>query len=101
MSEQDGVIWLTIFGLAAASFAIRLSGFLLAQRLPRTGPWARGLEALPGCLIISLVALLMVQGGPVEWAGGAVALGVAFAFRSVPLSMIAGMAAVAILRALG
>ena len=44
-------IWMIIFGLGLASFAIRLGGFLLAGRLPQTGRWARGMEALPGACV--------------------------------------------------
>lgn len=88
-------IWFTVFGLAGASLAIRLSGYLLALRLPQEGGWARGMEALPGCLIVALVALMMLKGGPVEWAAGAVVLLVSLKTRSLPLSMLVGMAFVA------
>ena len=43
-------IWITVFGLGLISFLIRISGFILASHLPKHGAWARGLEALPGCL---------------------------------------------------
>ncbi|WP_247676866.1 MULTISPECIES: AzlD family protein [unclassified Leisingera] len=91
--------WILILGLAAATFAVRLSGYLLGQRLPDHGPWAHGLQALPGCLILSLVTYLLMQGGPQEWASGAVALAVALATRSLPLTMAAGIAAIYLLRA--
>lgn len=93
--------WLTILGLGAASFAIRLSGYVLALRLPRQGAWARGMEALPGCLIVALVALMMLKGGLVEWVAGAAALLVAARTRNLPVSMLAGMAVVAGLRFAG
>ena len=93
-------IWVTIIGLAIASYIIRLSGFLLALRLPQSGRWARGMEALPGCLIVARVTLMMVRGGPVEWAAGLFVLLFAAKTRSLPLSMLAGMAAVAGLRML-
>ena len=41
-------IWMTIIGLGGASFAIRLSGYLLASQIPQDGMWARALQALPG-----------------------------------------------------
>lgn len=91
--------WVLIFGLAAATFAIRLSGYLLGQRLPEHGPWARGLQALPGCLILSLVTYLMMQGGPQEWVAGMIALAVAITSRSLPLTMAAGIAAIYLMRA--
>jgi uncharacterized membrane protein len=91
--------WTLILGLAAATFAVRLSGYLLGRRLPDHGPWARGLQALPGCLILSLVTYLLMQGGPQEWAAGAAALVVAMLSRSLPLTMAAGIAVICLLRA--
>ncbi|WP_027245063.1 AzlD family protein [Leisingera daeponensis] len=91
--------WTLILGLAAATFAVRLSGCLLGRRLPDHGPWARGLQALPGCLILSLVTYLLMQGGPREWAAGAAALTVALLTRSLPLTMATGIAAICLLRA--
>ena len=91
-------IWVTIFGLGLASLAIRLGGYLLAGHLPKTGRWARGMEALPGCLIMALVTLMMVRGGPGEWIAGVVVLLVAAMTRNLPVSMLAGMIAIAGLR---
>jgi len=84
--------------LAAATFSIRYLGVVLGQYLPASGPWTRALNALPGCLIVSLVAVMLVGGGPYEWIGAAAALGVAIATRSLPLTMIAGIAVVWALR---
>ncbi|WP_216825807.1 AzlD family protein [Ruegeria sp. EL01] len=90
-------IWLTILGLAIASYSIRLGGYLLAVRLPQKGGWTRGMEALPGCLIVALVALMMLNGGAIEWvAGGTVSC--RRKTRNLPISMLAGMIIVAALR---
>jgi len=90
--------WIVILGLAVATFAVRLSGHVLGQNLPEHGPWARGLQALPGCLILSLVTYLLLQGGPQEWTAGAVALGVAVISRNLPLTMLAGVLVIVVLR---
>jgi uncharacterized membrane protein len=90
--------WATIAGLAGATFAIRLGGYLLGRRLPQTGRWARGLAALPGSLIAALVTFLLIGGGVQDWLAALVALGVAALSRSLPLTMIAGVAAVWALR---
>lgn len=97
--END--IWLMIIGLATATFTIRLSGYLVALHLPKEGAWAKGMEALPGCLIVALVALMILKGGPVEWLGGALVLAVAAKTRNLPISMVTGIAVVAGLRLLG
>ena len=67
-------IWITVFGLGLISFLIRISGFILASHLPKHGAWARGLEALPGCLIASLVTLMMIYGSTLEWITGIIVL---------------------------
>jgi uncharacterized membrane protein len=90
--------WLVIVGLAIATFAIRLAGILLGQRIPRAGGWASALNALPGCLLISLVAVALLSGGPKEWAAAVVATAVAIPTRSLPLTMAAGIASVWVLR---
>ncbi len=84
--------------LGVATFSTRFLGVVLGQHLPKSGPWTRALNALPGCLIVSLVTVMLVGGGPNEWIGAAVALGVAFATRSLPLTMIVGIAVVWVLR---
>ena len=93
--------WLVILGLAIATFTIRMSGVLLGEQLPTTGPWARGLQALPGCLIVSLVAVLLLSGGPAEWIAGTVALGVAIVTRNLPVTMVAGISVIYLLRQTG
>ena len=85
--------------LAAATFSIRFLGVVVGQHLPERGPWTRALNALPGCLILSLVTVMLARGGPNEWIGAALALGVAVWTRSLPLTMLAGIAVVWALRA--
>lgn len=92
--------WVVIVVLAIATFSIRLAGILLGQRLPTTGPWARALNALPGCLIIALVSVLILSGGSNEWIAGAIALLVALTTKNLPLTMLAGILVVFGLRQL-
>jgi uncharacterized membrane protein len=86
--------WLVVVGLMTATFAIRLSGILLGQRIPRDGGWARALNALPGCLLVSLVLVQLMSGGPREWIAGVVALAAAILTGSLPLTMAVGIAAI-------
>lgn len=91
-------VWIIISILALGTFSIRLTGVLAGQKLPTSGFWARALNALPGCLIVSLVAVMLSSGGPKEWIAGAIALGVATWTKNLPLTMIAGILAVLALR---
>lgn len=85
-------------GLAAATFAIRLGGYLIGAGLPTTGRWVHAFHALPGCLIAALVTLLLAQGDWREWTAAAIVLAVAVPTRSLPLAMLSGMVAVNVLR---
>ena len=87
-----------IAGLALGTFAIRFGGYLLGSAIPSRGPWAHALGALPGCLIAALLAVILVQVGPAEWGAATLALAVALGSRSLPLTMLAGVGAVWLLR---
>lgn len=92
---ENGIV---LVGLALGTFAIRFGGYVLGTRLPVEGPWARALQALPGCLIAALLATMLVQVGPTEWGAAALALIAALITRSLPLTMLAGVGAVYLLR---
>ena len=91
-------IWMTIIGLCGASFAIRLSGYLLASQIPQDGMWARALQALLGCLIASLVPLMMLNGTILEWISAVMVLALAAITRKPTFAMFAGMVIIAALR---
>lgn len=84
--------------LGVATFSTRYLGVVLGRHIPDTGPWTRALNALPGCLIVSLVTVMLAGGSMNELVGASVALGVALATRSLPLTMVAGVGAVWSLR---
>ena len=93
--------WPVILALMFGTFAIRLAGVLIGQRLPAAGAWARALRALPGCLIVSLVSVSLLSGGVREWGAGLVAAAVAMATRNLPVTMASGIAAIWLLRHVG
>ena len=87
--------------LALATISVRLFGIAIGQRLPQTGVWARSLKSLPGCLIVALISVMLLSKGPLEWIAAALALLVAIITRSLPLTMIVGIAAVWAMRQFG
>lgn len=93
--------WVVILGLAAATFGIRLGGYVLGRSLPQSGPVARALNALPGSLIAALLSYVLVTGGPQDWLAALAAAAVAVATRSLPLTIVAGVAAIWALRQVG
>jgi uncharacterized membrane protein len=92
---------LAILSAAAVTYGLRAGGLLLAQRLPRSGPLRRGLEALPGAILVALVAPAIIHGG--SWGMAAAVLVALIAHRSgnVFLAMLAGMAVVILQRGFG
>jgi len=94
MSETHIVIAALIVG----TLTVRLAGVTLGQKLPSRGGWARALNALPGCLILSLVIVMLTNGGPKEWFAAALALATAVLTKSLPATMAVGVVAIALLR---
>lgn len=86
-------------GLAAlVTYSLRLGGLLLASRFPRAGRFRRGLDALPGALLFSLVVPSIITEG--VW--GLVAAGLTAAIvlrtRNTLLAMLAGMLVIFVAR---
>lgn len=89
---------IAILGMAAVTFAIRLGGYLLADRLPTTGLVAAWLRNIPGAVLASLVAPTVIRGGPAEWvATGATAIAY-LATRNLFAAMAAGVGTVYLMR---
>ena len=91
-------IYLVTLMLAAGTIAARVIGAVAGQAIPTEGRVAAALNALPGCLIVSLVCVLVVSGGPNDWIAAALTLGIAALSKNLPLTMIFGVAAISILR---
>ena len=90
--------WIIVIGLAVGTFIIRLSGYVFGVFLPSTGRWVNILESLPGCLIASLLTVILHQSSANEWIAAVVAFLTAAVSKSLPLTMVAGVIAVLIMR---
>ncbi len=88
-----------ILAMAAVTYLARISGFWLVRRVPLRGRLAAGLEAVPGAVLIALIAPLVLAEGLAE--SFAAILVVLVALRAPTLiAVVVGVAAVALLRAL-
>ncbi|WP_404381755.1 AzlD domain-containing protein [Caenispirillum salinarum] len=92
---------LVIIGVAIGTYALRLGGLLLAERLPRRGAIAAGLERLPGIVLLALVVPAVADLGLAGLAAAALTAVTALATRNPLIAMIVGAGAIAGLRALG
>jgi len=85
---------------AIVTYSLRIGGLLLADRLPDSGPFKRFMDALPGTILVSLVAPGIIQAG--SWGMVATVLVILTAIKSKNafFAMLVGMIVVAASRAL-
>ena len=95
---RDLTVFLAIAGAAAVTYALRLGGLLLADRLPRSGRFQRFMEALPGTILLSLVAPGAVAAGTAGLVATVCTAVCAWKTRNVFMAMLLGMGIVAIHR---
>jgi branched-subunit amino acid transport protein len=91
-------VLVTILGMAAVTFGIRLAGYVLADRLPPTGFVAAWMKHIPGAVLAAIVAPDIATGG---WVGALAAVATALAFiatRNLFAAMVAGVGVVYVAR---
>lgn len=91
-------VFLAIGLAAAVTYLLRFGGLMLAASLPKSGRWKRFMDALPGTILLSLVAPGIVQEG---WWGAVGALATAlcsYKTGNTFVSMLVGVAIVALQR---
>ena len=91
-------IGILVLGLALSTFAIRYAGYALGAAIPQSGYGARVMGALPGCLIVSLLALLISQGDRTVWLASLLIALFATRVQNLALVMLTGMGLIALLR---
>lgn len=89
---------LTIAGMAGVTYLTRVGGIWVMNRMtigPRLAAW---LKALPGTILISIVAPAVIGAGVAEGISGAITTVVAWRSRSIVVAMAVGVASVWCLR---
>ncbi|AHY46076.1 putative membrane protein [Rubrobacter radiotolerans] len=97
----DPLVVATIALMALATYATRAGGLWLASRIEPGGRVGSFLEAIPGAILVSLVAPVVVLGGPALWVAAAAVLIVARRSGSLLAAMVVGVAVVLALRSAG
>jgi uncharacterized membrane protein len=88
---------LAILAMAAVTYATRIAGVALGERIPRHGPLGRALDAVPAAVLTAVIAPALLAGRAEMIAGAATALAMT---RLPMLAAIAiGMTVAAVLRA--
>lgn len=91
--------WLAIAAMGVVTFATRVLGTSLARWIPRTPRWNRFMQALPGTLLVAIVAPSFVTGDRIHLIAAIVTLALAMRGAHLVVAMTAGVACVALLRA--
>ena len=95
----DPMVLAAFAAMAGATYFTRIAGFWLVRRVRLSGPLAGALAAMPGSILVALIAPVVLSTGPAETVAALVTVGLAW--RLPPLAAIAGgVAAVVALRAL-
>ncbi len=91
-------IFITIGFCALLTYALRIGGLLLSERLPHSGKFKAFMDALPGTILLSLIAPGVLSAG--FWGGVAAFTTAVCTYKTgnVFLAMISGMIIVAISR---
>lgn len=69
----DGAILLLFAWLGLITWATRLAGWAMARHLRLSPRGQAAMEAVPGSILMALIAPAVIQGGPAAWAGAGVA----------------------------
>src|SRR5690606_32609709 len=85
---------IAILGMALVTIAVKASGLLLADRLPREGFAAAWLRHIPGAVLAALVAPALVTGSPAEVVAAIATGGIFILTRNLFAAMATGVVTV-------
>lgn len=91
--------WIAIAAMVAMTVLAKTMGFFILGRVPLTARLRRGLEALPGGVILATVVPITLQSGVAGLAGLFAAAVMMVAFRKDWLAVAGGLAVVGFVRA--
>lgn len=97
----DTMVLFAILGMAAVTYALRAGGYWVMGRVNVTPRIRRGLEALPGAIIVSTILPIILQGGLVVGLCIIVAVAAQLKMKKEYIAVFCAAAAAAALRAGG
>lgn len=96
----DPLTMTTILLMAVATYATRAGGLWLASRLALSGRVEAWLDFIPGAILVSIVAPVVLASGLAEALAALAVVLVASRTGSLPVAMVTGVFAVLVLRTL-
>ena len=100
LSSNDLNAIAAILGAAVVTYALRLGGLLLAERMPRSPAFRSFMDALPGTILVALVVPGIMVAGWIGWGAAFLTAISAYKSKNILLSMLVGMGTVAVWRAI-
>lgn len=96
----DPLTMITILLMAVATYATRAGGLWLASRLALSGRVEAWLDYIPGAILVSIVAPVVLASGLAEALAALAVVLVASRTGSLPVAMVTGVCALLVLRTL-
>ena len=96
----DPITLVTIVLMALVTYATRAGGLWVASRLDLSERAEAWLEGIPGAILVSIVAPVVLTGGLAEALAALAVVVVALRTGSLPAAMAVGVGAVVLLRGL-
>lgn len=95
----DPTVLAAILAMGLATYVTRLIGWLLASRLVLAGRTKAAVEAIPGCMLVSVIAPMLLLAGPADFLAGILTI---LAVRWFPLVgvLLVGIVSAGLLRAI-
>ncbi|MFC6864269.1 AzlD family protein [Halomicroarcula sp. GCM10025817] len=90
-----------VVGMSIVTYATKAGGFWALDRVEPSDTVRDGLDALPGGILVAILAVRLLEGGPSEWVAGIAVLVVAHRTESVLLAMVVGIGTLLIVRRRG
>ena len=95
--SEDLLVWLAIVAMAVVTWLTRIGGFWLMRLVPEGGLVRRGLDHLPGSLVVAILSPIALEGG---WAPTVAILAAVAIGRLGASAMIAVFGAVGLVAAI-
>ena len=96
----DSLTLLTIVLMALVTYATRAGGLWLASHLALSERAEAWLDYIPGAILVSIVAPVVLAGGISEALAALAVILVAWRTGSMPIAMVTGVCAILLLRTL-
>lgn len=100
MVELDPLVVGVVAAMALVTYATKVGGLWLLGRVDVGERTEDGLEALPGAIIVAIVAPELADGGPPEWTAAALAGVVAWKTENLLAALVVAMLTVVALRSI-